>query len=82
MDSGVSGGTALQQRPEGRKLLKVVQVGDVVIVTKLDRMFRSALDALAVLDDLQKRGVELRIVDLGGPVTGLEGRLVFTVWGP
>jgi len=36
----------LEERPEGRKLMSVVEKGDVVITAKLDRMFRSALDAL------------------------------------
>jgi hypothetical protein len=33
-------------------------------------MFRSALDALAVLGEFKKRGVSLHMIDLGGDTTG------------
>jgi DNA invertase Pin-like site-specific DNA recombinase len=43
-------------------------------------MFRSALDALDVLGQIQKRGVVLHMVDLGGDVTGNGiSKLVFTI---
>jgi DNA invertase Pin-like site-specific DNA recombinase len=34
----------------------------VVIAPKLDRLFRSALDALKVVEDLKKRGVALHLL--------------------
>ena len=49
-------------RLAGDKLKK----GDIVIAPKLDRLFRSALDALQVVEDLKKRGVSLHLLDLGG----------------
>jgi DNA invertase Pin-like site-specific DNA recombinase len=45
-------------------------VGDIVIAPKLDRLFRSALDALQVVEDLRKRGVSLHLLDLGGDISG------------
>src|SRR4029079_11327731 len=70
----------LAERPEGSKLLAPLTAGDVVITAKLDRMFRSALDALAVLGQLQQRGVSLHMIDLGGDVTGNGiSKLVFTI---
>src|SRR3954447_1254193 len=43
-------------------------------------MFRSALDALHVLGQIQKRGVSLHMIDLGGDVTGNGiSKLVFTI---
>jgi putative DNA-invertase from lambdoid prophage Rac len=42
----------------------------VVIAPKLDRLFRSALDALKVVEDLKKRGVALHLLDLGGDISG------------
>ena len=54
-----------------------------MITAKLDRMFRSALDALDVLGGLQKRGVSLHMIDLGGDVTGNGiSKLVFTILSP
>jgi len=80
VERGVSGSKPLAQRTEGAALLAAVRPGDVVITTKLDRMFRSALDALAVLGDLKKRGVSLHMIDLGGDVTGNGiSKLVFTI---
>lgn len=80
VEKGVSGSVPLQERPVGGQLLIKLQKGDVVITPKLDRMFRSAVDALKVLDELKKRGVSLHMIDLGGDVTG-DGisKLVFTI---
>jgi putative DNA-invertase from lambdoid prophage Rac len=52
----------------------------VVITPKLDRMFRSALDALDVLGKLKQAGIALHMIDLGGDTTsnGVSKR-VFTI---
>src|SRR5690349_1095873 len=70
VERGVSGSKPISERPEGKALLAVLQPGDVVITAKLDRMFRSALDALDVLGQLKEQGVSLHMIDLGGDVTG------------
>jgi hypothetical protein len=47
---------------------------------KLDRMFRSALDALDVLGKLKQHRVPLHMIDLGGDVTGNGiSKLIFTI---
>jgi DNA invertase Pin-like site-specific DNA recombinase len=80
VERGVSGSKPLVDRPEGAKLLAILKPGDVVITPKLDRMFRSALNALDVLARLQKAGVSLHMIDLGGDVTGNGiSKLVFTI---
>src|SRR3954466_6151318 len=62
------------------RLLALLQPGDTVIAAKLDRTFRSALDALSVLQRLKDRGVNLHMIDLGGDVTGNGiSKLVFTI---
>lgn len=67
-------------RPQRKALLAILKAGDVVITAKLDRMFRSALDALGVLADLKARNVSLHMIDLGGDVTGNGiSKLVFTI---
>src|SRR5829696_2007476 len=80
VERGVSGSRPIGERPEGGKLLAMAQAGDVVITPKLDRMFRSALDALDVLARLKDRDVSLHMIDLGGDVTsnGIS-KLVFTI---
>lgn len=57
-----------------------IKPGDVIITAKLDRMFRSALDALNNLQQFKNRGVSLHMIDLGGDVTGNGiSKLVFTI---
>lgn len=80
IERGVSGSVPLSERPEGTALLAALKAGDVLITPKLDRMFRSALDALDVLAKLKTRGVSLHMIDLGGDVTGNGiSKLVFTI---
>ena len=80
IERGVSGSKPLGERPEGARLLAALKAGDVVITPKLDRMFRSALNALDVLGQLKDRGVSLHMIDLGGDVTGNGiSKLVFTI---
>ena len=80
VEGGVSGSVPLADRPEGRRLLAAVKPGDVVVTPKLDRMFRSASDALATLEEMKDQGVGLHMIDLGGDVCG-NGicKLVFTI---
>jgi DNA invertase Pin-like site-specific DNA recombinase len=70
IERGVSGARRLQERPQGKSLLDMLKPGDVVIASKLDRMFRSASDALDVLGRLKAQKVSLILLDLGGDVTG------------
>jgi len=80
IEKGVSGSKPLSERPQGRELLSVLSKGDVVIAAKLDRMFRSAIDALQVLESLKQQGVSLHLIDLGGDVTGNGiAKTVFTI---
>lgn len=80
VERGVSGSVPLAERPQGGALLALVQPGDAIVTPKLDRMFRSALDALAVLGRFRDKGVALHMVDLGGDVaTNGISKLVFTI---
>jgi site-specific DNA recombinase len=68
VDAGESAGKPLAARPGGRKLLGLVKrkaVGSIVVL-KLDRAFRNAKDCLNVVDDWDRLGVALHIVDMGG----------------
>ena len=60
----------LGKRPEGAKLLGVVRPGDVVIAAKMDRMFRSAFDALQTIESFKKRKISLWLLDLGNDCSG------------
>jgi putative DNA-invertase from lambdoid prophage Rac len=80
VERGVSGSKPLDARPEGSALLRELRPGDTVITPKLDRMFRSALDALGVLQQMKDNGIALHMIDLGGDTTtnGVS-KLVFTI---
>jgi putative DNA-invertase from lambdoid prophage Rac len=70
VEEGVSGSVPLADRPRGADLLAALQPGDVLIAAKLDRLFRSALDALQATEVLKTRGVALHLIDLGGDIAG------------
>jgi putative DNA-invertase from lambdoid prophage Rac len=57
-----------------------VKPSDVVITPKLDRMFRSASDALGTLEEMKDQGIGLHMIDLGGDVWGNGiSKLIFTI---
>ena len=70
VEEGVSGSVPVAERPAGGPLFAKLAKGDVVIAPKLDRLFRSALDALRVVEELKARGVKLHLLDLGGDIAG------------
>lgn len=76
-DHGVSGTTA--SRPELDKLLEHLRKGDEVVVWKLDRLGRNTRNLLALIDDLEHRGVHFRSVTEGISTTGPMGRAMVTV---
>lgn len=80
-DPGVSGSIPLFGRDGGRALHQALKPGDTIIAARMDRMFRSAVDALNTIDQLRQMGVKVILVDIGiEPVTeGAVSRLFFTI---
>ncbi len=70
VEEGVSGSVPVEDRPVGGSLFARLQRGDIVIAAKLERLFRSALDACKVVESLKTRGVKLHLLDLGGDIAG------------
>jgi DNA invertase Pin-like site-specific DNA recombinase len=54
-----------KHRPELDKLMNLLQEGDTLIVTKLDRIARSAVHGAELVEELLKRGVKLNILNMG-----------------
>ena len=79
VEEGVSGSTPLYRRPQGDKLLAAVRPGDTVIAAKLDRVFRSALDALQVIEDFRRRSIRLILLDVGDVSGNGVSQLVITI---
>jgi DNA invertase Pin-like site-specific DNA recombinase len=69
-EPGVSGSIPLEQRLAGRELLAALKPGDLLIVSKLERAFRNAADALTKADTRKRQGIRLIVADMGAePVT-------------
>src|SRR5882762_9520281 len=67
-------------RPSGERLLKDMKAGDVVVASKLDRMFRSASDAIDMFEEFKARGVDLILYDISHePVSSGVGKLIMTI---
>jgi putative DNA-invertase from lambdoid prophage Rac len=81
LDEGVSGSIPFAQRSAGAELLAAVRPGDLVVAAKLDRIFRSARDALTQVEWFQEHRVDLILLDIGmDPVTGTGvSKLFFTI---
>lgn len=62
----VSGSMAISQRKEFSRLLDKMEEGDVLVVTKLDRLGRDAVDVSMTVDRLEKMGVRVHCLALGG----------------
>ena len=73
---------ARTDRPELGKLLKRLDAGDVLLVTRLDRLARSTRDLLNVLDLIGKRDAGFKsLADPWADTTTPHGRLMLTVLG-
>lgn len=64
------------ERPKLKEVLRFVRKGDVLIVTKLDRLARSMRHYAEIEAQLAKKGVALRILNLGLDTSTPTGRLV------
>jgi DNA invertase Pin-like site-specific DNA recombinase len=74
-DPGISGGKPLASRPAGSKLLAATKKGKaLVIVAKLDRLFRSVADAANVIADFDKKGIRLVAIAENFDMTSPFGR--------
>ena len=62
--SDVFSGTK-NNRPELDKLLKIIQSGDTLIVTKLDRIARSVMHGIQLIEKLNDKGVIIDVLNMG-----------------
>ena len=66
-------------RPELKSCLDYVRAGDVLVITKLDRLARSTLHLHKIVNDLNDRGVGFKVLDQSIDTTTKEGRLLFSI---
>ena len=66
-------------RPNFNKLMKVLQEGDTLIITKLDRFARNTVEGINVVQYLLDRGVRVNILNMGTVDNTPTGKLILTV---
>ena len=66
-------------RPELDKLIGVLQDGDTIVVTKLDRIARSLRQGIDLIDSLVEKGVAVNVLNMGKIDDTPTGKLIRNV---
>lgn len=66
-------------RPEFQRLLERLEAGDTLVVTKLDRFARTAIEGVQTVRELFERGVRVHILNMGLVENTLTGNLILQV---
>lgn len=66
-------------RPEFEKLLARLVSGDTLIVAKLDRFSRSAVEGVTLIKELHERGIIVEILNMGRADNSPMGKLMVTM---
>ena len=64
------------KRPELDKLLRVIQADDTLIITRLDRIVRSLIQGVQLLENLSDRGIIVEVLNLGTIDNSPTGKLI------
>lgn len=76
----ISGSVATKQRSGFCKLVDKLEPGDVLVVTKLDRLGRNAMDVRGTVERLEGMGVRVHCLALGGmDLTSPAGKMTMGV---
>lgn len=76
----ISGSVAAMERPGFSRLVDRLEDGDVLVVTKLDRLGRNAMDVRATVERLAGEGVRVHCLALGGvDLTSAAGKMTMGV---
>jgi len=73
--------SSVAQRAQLEAAIDFVREGDSFVVTKLDRLARSITDLLQILQRLEKKHIEVKILNLGLDTSTPTGKLILTVLG-
>jgi DNA invertase Pin-like site-specific DNA recombinase len=76
--------SAVAQRDRLKEALRFIRRGDTLVVTKPDRLARSTTDLLRIVEDLDRRGVGLIMLSMGGQCIDTRaptGMLMITMLG-
>lgn len=76
----ISGSVPAMQRPQFRRLVDRLEPADILVVTKLDRLGRDAMDVSSTIAELAKIPVRVYCLALGGAdLTSSTGQLTMHV---
>jgi DNA invertase Pin-like site-specific DNA recombinase len=67
------------ERPKFQKLLNTLKEGDTLVVCKLDRFARTAIEGVQTVRELFDRGIRVHILNMGLIENTLTGNLILTV---
>jgi len=73
--------SSVAKRPELESALDFCREGDILVVTKLDRLARSIHDLWKIVNRLEEKKVELKILDLNMDTSTPTGRLMLSMMG-
>jgi len=80
IEETISGSIPAKERPGFQKLLERMESGDVLIVTKLDRLGRNAMDVRQTVAHLASAGIRVHCLALGGmDLTSPAGKMTMQV---
>ncbi|WP_307838351.1 MULTISPECIES: recombinase family protein [unclassified Bacillus (in: firmicutes)] len=69
------------ERPKFIEVINVLEEGDTLVITKLDRFARTTREATETIEMLFERGVKVHVLDLGGIIEDTpQGRLMFNIF--
>jgi len=80
VEETISGSTSASERKGFQKLLERMEAGDVLVVTKLDRLGRNAIDVQSTVQMLEGKGIRVHCLALGGvDLTSPAGKMTMGV---
>ena len=80
VEETISGSVPAEQRPGFQRLMDKLESEDVLVVTKLDRLGRNAMDVRATVEKLAHVGVRVHCLALGGvDLTSPAGKMTMGV---
>lgn len=80
VEETISGSVPAKKRPGFIKLIDRMESGDVLVVTKLDRLGRNAMDVRSTVERLSDSGVRVHCLALGGvDLTSAAGKMTMQV---
>jgi putative DNA-invertase from lambdoid prophage Rac len=80
VEETISGASAAAQRPKFAALLDRLEKGDVLLVTKIDRLGRDVIDVCSTVKKLEAAGVRVHCLQLGGAdLTSAAGKMTMGI---